>query len=307
MTEPSGKSEPNNDSFMVRSHLMQVLGGLNSLRNEGVLCDVTICVDSTEFMCHRVVLASCSSYFKAMFSVDLRESHQDKVYMQDIEAETMKLLIDYVYTSNLLITAANVQSLSFAANLMEMRLVRDACGKFMEKHMDESNCIGVYCVAEALDDVDLKRKSRDFILRNFNEVSKQEELLLLPKRLLVELVSSESLNVASEEVVFDILMRWYHHDEDSRRDEFHDVLEHVRLPLLSPAYVLNKVMTEDVISQSDKCMKLLNETSKYHSLHDRRLELLCTYRQIRVSSGIAVLIICSCVATGYRVALLLNS
>jgi hypothetical protein len=246
---------------------------------------VTLRVEDTDFPCHRVVLASCSSYFKAMFSTNLLESQQHWVNMKEIEADTMQLLIDYAYTSEIVITTSNVQSVSSAANLLEIVPIRDACCVFLEKNMDQSNCIGIYCLAEALSCFDLEQKSRDFIKRHFTEVAKQEEIVRLPHDLLIELISDDNLNVGSEELVFTSILRWYHYDENTRRHQFPDVLEHVRLPLLSPAFIHDHVQSEDVIKESDKCTNLVNEARKYHALHASRLELLCTYRQPRMSSG----------------------
>uniref|UniRef100_A0A8C2BL70 BTB domain-containing protein n=1 Tax=Cyprinus carpio TaxID=7962 RepID=A0A8C2BL70_CYPCA len=38
------------------------------LRLNNAFCDVTLCCGGQEFPCHRIVLASFSSYFQAMFS-----------------------------------------------------------------------------------------------------------------------------------------------------------------------------------------------------------------------------------------------
>ena len=45
-------------------HPKTVLEGLNRLRLSNELCDVVLCCGGQQFPCHRVVLASCSSYFQ---------------------------------------------------------------------------------------------------------------------------------------------------------------------------------------------------------------------------------------------------
>ena len=77
-------------------------------------------MDGEEFRCHKIVLASFSPYFKAMFSADLAESKQEKVSINRVESSMIRLLIDYAYTSEVLITPNNVQSLLSAANLLEV-------------------------------------------------------------------------------------------------------------------------------------------------------------------------------------------
>ena len=51
-------------------------------------------------------------------------------------------LLDYIYSSEITISKENVQSLLSAANLLEILPVRDACCQFLDRHMDESNCLG---------------------------------------------------------------------------------------------------------------------------------------------------------------------
>lgn len=53
--------------FVEARHPNKVLEGLNSLRLNNAFCDVTLCCGGQEFPCHRIVLASFSSYFQVIF------------------------------------------------------------------------------------------------------------------------------------------------------------------------------------------------------------------------------------------------
>lgn len=57
---------PSNEDylFVEARHPNTVLQGLNSLRLNNAFCDVTLCCGGQEFPCHRIVLASFSSYFQ---------------------------------------------------------------------------------------------------------------------------------------------------------------------------------------------------------------------------------------------------
>lgn len=209
--------------FVESTHPTLVLNGLNDLRKSGSFCDVTLCVDGIEFHCHRIVLASFSPYFKAMFGVDMAESKQDKISINGVEHPMIDLLVNYAYTSKVTITKTNVQSLLSAANLLEVLPVRDACCQFLERNMEESNCIGIHCFAEAHACIDLQQKAKQFILKFWLDVCQQEELLALTPCKMREFVSDDELCVESEEVVFDAVMRWQEHDPEVRSQEFHKV------------------------------------------------------------------------------------
>ena len=100
-----------------------------------------------------------------MFTSEMAESQQKEVVLNGVEASTLKLLLDYAYSATIPINKHNVQALLSAANLLEVLPVRDACCRFLERHMDETNCLGIHCFAEAHACTDLQQKAKDFALR----------------------------------------------------------------------------------------------------------------------------------------------
>lgn len=73
-----------------------------------MLCDVRLVADSVEVPAHKMVLASCSPYFHAMFT-SFEESRQERIVLQGIDPQALQLLIDYVYSSEVHVTEENVQ------------------------------------------------------------------------------------------------------------------------------------------------------------------------------------------------------
>lgn len=64
----------------------------------------------------RAILAACSPYFRAMFTGELAESRQTEVTIRDIDETAMDLLIDFCYTSHIVVEEGNVQTLLPAGN-----------------------------------------------------------------------------------------------------------------------------------------------------------------------------------------------
>ena len=60
-------------------HEGTLLRGLDELRKHGLLCDVKLVVEGSEFNAHRAVLASCSSYFRSMFTTSMIEKEKGKI------------------------------------------------------------------------------------------------------------------------------------------------------------------------------------------------------------------------------------
>ncbi len=118
--------------FLAADHANALLDCMRSLRNDRNLCDIILCVGEEEFPAHRVVLASSSPYFNAMFTNEHLESRQSKITLEAIEAHTLESLLDFVYSSSLEIRQDNVQSLLSAASLLQLVPVIDACCEFLQ-------------------------------------------------------------------------------------------------------------------------------------------------------------------------------
>ncbi|CAB1342308.1 unnamed protein product [Coregonus sp. 'balchen'] len=266
--------------FVEARHPNKVLEGLNSLRLNNAFCDVTLCCGGQEFPCHRIVLASFSSYFQAMFSTDLMESRQERVAINGVESQMIGMLVSYAYTAEVVISKANVQALLAAANLLDVMAVREACCRFMERQMDEMNCVGIHCFAEAHSCRELEKRSMDYILQHFGSVCQQ----------LTEIIASDHLNVAKEETVFEATMLWLDKSA-TRRQSFEKVLEHIRLPLISPYYIHDVIESLEVVRESQRCQRLISEAKDYLLLQDRRGELYCPRARPRRSTGTAEVIV----------------
>ncbi len=148
--------------FNDNSNSSKILDGLNHLRLNNLLCDIVLRVENRKFNCHKVcqnrilraercwkhalvffsnqsVLSSFSNYFKAMFTCELAESKQTQICFNDIDPMIMEAVVDYAYTSQLVIHENNVQALLQTSNLFDIKSVKDACCRYMEWHMEPVN------------------------------------------------------------------------------------------------------------------------------------------------------------------------
>lgn len=75
MTKLSESKRPYNPThFECSSHPGTMLTGLQALRRQGLLLDVTLHVGGESFSAHKAVLAACSDYFRAMFTDAMKVS-----------------------------------------------------------------------------------------------------------------------------------------------------------------------------------------------------------------------------------------
>lgn len=128
-------------------HTLKAFEVMSILRKQNLLCDVTLAADGAEIPAHKMVLASCSPYFYAMFT-GFTESRADKITIQGVDGQALQLLIDYVYSAEIQVTEDNVQVLLPAANLLQLTDVRDACCDFLQGQLHPSNCLGIRAFAD---------------------------------------------------------------------------------------------------------------------------------------------------------------
>ncbi|PKU32784.1 hypothetical protein llap_16913 [Limosa lapponica baueri] len=160
------------------------------MRQRGLLCDIVLHVGTKEIKAHKVVLASCSPYFHAMFTSnpvpitpctdEMSESRQTHVTLHDIDPQALEQLVQYAYTAEIVVGEGNVQTLLPAASLLQLNGVRDACCKFLLSQLDPSNCLGIRGFADTHSCSDLLKSAHKYVLQHFVEVSKTEEFMLLP-------------------------------------------------------------------------------------------------------------------------------
>ena len=138
---------------------------------------------------------------------------------------------------------------------------QDVCVKFLKKQLDPINCLGIWAFADTYDCRDLVGIAAEFSKNNFQEVVKQEEFLLLPLAKFIDIISSDVLNVGSEEQVIQAVMTWIRHDAEERKSHLADLLRCVRLHLLNPE-IIDQACNDDLIKSDDACGELVIRTKK---------------------------------------------
>lgn len=74
------------------------------------LCDIKIIAkNGAEIWAHKVVLAANSEYFNIMFNSKFKESKELEIQIQELDPNVLSLLIDFIYSSELVVNEQNVQ------------------------------------------------------------------------------------------------------------------------------------------------------------------------------------------------------
>lgn len=116
----------------VPSHTATLLEGLTHLRSKSLLLDVTLIAQGEHFQAHRLLLAACSDYFRAMFTDEMRERRQDHIELHGVSAVGLKRALAYIYTGALSLDLATVQDVLAAAAHLQLPAVQEACAVYLQ-------------------------------------------------------------------------------------------------------------------------------------------------------------------------------
>lgn len=259
--------------FTSNDHLARTFKKMNGFRKSSQLCDIVLVVGDKRIKAHRLVLAAFSDYFSAMFTGDLSENGQAEVNLTDLDPQAVEALIQYAYTSHIEIRVDNVENLLSVSCILQIDEVKDACSEFMKHQLHPSNCLGIRSFAEGHGCNELYKIADAFTKERFVDVVKSQEFVFLNAECVGQLLKSEDLNVTSESQIFEALCVWAEHDEQSRKRYLAKLLGFVRLPLLTPEFLVDKVEMSSLFRDMSPCRELIIEAMKYQLLPKRRFQL----------------------------------
>ena len=215
-------------------HAIAVMDSLWRIYREQKLCDVSLVVGGKEIEAHRLVLAANSNYFYTMFTGGLAESTAKKVVLNEVDSHAVELLVNYSYSSKIYVDNTNVEGLLRTSHLLQFNNIVKCCCDFMQSQLHPTNCLGVGSIAQLNGCTELQDVAMNFAKKHFNKVGKTNEFFMAPLPQIIELLCSDTLNVPCEKDVFDIALSWVKYDLTNREQYFPQILQNIRLPLISP-------------------------------------------------------------------------
>uniref|UniRef100_A0A9L0THD8 Kelch like family member 30 n=1 Tax=Equus caballus TaxID=9796 RepID=A0A9L0THD8_HORSE len=245
--------------FHLPSHAQDMLDGLQRLRSQPKLADVTLLVGDQELPCHRGLLALSSPYFHAMFAGDFAESFSARVELRDVEPAMVGQLVDFVYTGRLTVTQGNVEALTRTAARLHFPAVQKVCGRYLQQQLDATNCLGICEFGEQQGLLGVAAKAWAFLRENFEAVAREDEFLQLSQDRLATCLASDLLQVQPEQSRLEALLRWVRHDPQARATHLPELLSLVHLDAVPRPCVQQLLATEPLIRESEACQAALSQ------------------------------------------------
>jgi hypothetical protein len=131
--------------------------------------DVIFEVGGTHLPAHRVFLASSSEYFHRMFSVGLKETHEEVIPLSVSEA-VFRAVREYCYRGDVEITGEIAVDLLAAATQFSLPRLKHIVASVMAYSLDVDNACCLYDVGRLYGALLLERSALSLILHRFAKI-----------------------------------------------------------------------------------------------------------------------------------------
>ncbi|XP_028904659.1 kelch-like protein 22 isoform X4 [Ornithorhynchus anatinus] len=239
---PAESPPPPDTSSTYRSarHSQALLGGLVALRDSGTLFDVVLVVEGKPIEAHRLLLAASCDYFRGMFAGGLREVKQEEVPIHGVSHSAMCKILNFIYTSELELSLADVQETLAAACQLQIPEVIGFCCDFLLAWVDEENILDVYRLAGLFHLAHLADQLDAYVLGHFPAFCRSPAYRRLPPDKVRSLLGSDRLRVDSEREVLTGVLLYHFPPEVADAGRVPpavppDLLDAVRFPLMDLA------------------------------------------------------------------------
>jgi len=235
---------------------------MSELWRAGELCDFTVKVENSEFLCHKLVLASASAYFRGLLPGDrFADSHVHE--LNGMQAAIFAHLLTFLYDGECSVAEDVLLPMLEAAVFLQMESLQQVVAAALMQHLSAANCIMTWDFAERAGLGEMQSAAKAHALDHFEEVAAMEAFAgNLRREMLVELLASDKLD-AKEEVVFKALFAWLRAQKaaDREADAVAGLLQHVRFALMKPAFI-SEVVEREPLMNSVPAFKVLSQAMK---------------------------------------------
>ncbi|XP_028656585.1 kelch-like protein 9 isoform X1 [Erpetoichthys calabaricus] len=211
--------------------------GLRELWEANCLCDIRLVAENETFSAHKSVLAAASTYFRIMFTADMREKHMGAVELKGVTASGLKVALHFMYTSQLSADPSSLEDVLLTATYLQITQLTECCARLLQGALETDNFFTILTLSEKYDLLPLKEACLSFISQNLDVILERHELSLL--RLdgcsLLTLLQRDDISPRmNERAIMSLAWRWLRHDLENRLPYLECLVNSVRLGLIFP-------------------------------------------------------------------------
>ena len=238
-------------------------------RKEGSFNDVTINVENQRIRANRMVLASCSLYFEKLFKTEMKEKYQPTVELHDINGAAVKILIEFIYTGSIDINNENVLDLLSTADYLQVDEAKQFCFEFLQTIVTPDTCFTILTVAQLHQHKELRENALQCMKDNLKDIHFDSDLTKNDLITCISKMKGSGSNQAKESTIYQAIISWVKSDEETRKDNFLELLFLVDFTKLAVDFIEEVILREELVTKNLACLGLATKMFSDASKTDR--------------------------------------
>ncbi|GFT13912.1 kelch-like protein 3 [Trichonephila clavipes] len=210
--------------------------------------------DGTVFKIHRVVLSQRSEYFRALFSFDVSQ----ETFIPSIDSKTLENILLYIYMGVAYLNEKNVWDMMVASDYLLLDDLMKKCRSFAIQNMTTKNCISSLIIALQIERLAILNDCCRFVLVHFQDImtTSAESIGDFPFETLKDLLNSDSLNVSSEKMVWEVIIKWIKAKTSIRLRYVPELIACIRLEEEIDEELAKQIICHPIVSSNPFCEDL---------------------------------------------------
>ena len=152
--------------------------------------DVVFKVDGESVHAHKSILAGRCEHFAAMFRSGMRESVEGEIVIPNASRNVFILLMEYIYTDSVVVDVKFAVDLYMLADLYRLDRLANICVTVVKRNLSTQNATTILQHAADEGCQVLKDIAMEFVIRNFERISKTDDIRVVSHELLLEILSN---------------------------------------------------------------------------------------------------------------------
>jgi len=166
------------------------LHDMKEMINNDEYSDVSFIVEGRPIYALRAVLAKRCDHFAAMFRSGMRECEEGvKIPIPNMSYAVFLLILEYLYTDSVKIQLEHAVELYIASDLYQLAVLRDMCCMVVRRGVGSDNAAILLQTAHEAHCQGMKDIAMEYIVSNFDVISKSDGIKAVSHGLLLEILS----------------------------------------------------------------------------------------------------------------------
>eukprot|EP00878_Enallax_costatus_P014242 GHUV01014897.1.p1 GENE.GHUV01014897.1~~GHUV01014897.1.p1 ORF type:complete len:549 (+),score=161.79 GHUV01014897.1:230-1876(+) len=271
---------------------------LSQLWRSQQLCDVKLqpCDGGEVLLAHRIVLASSSGFFRAVFcgagqvmkegaAADNSNTVVQLPYSRQQIADLLTMLYDY----SIRVYASNVAWMLDMASYLEIQPLQEACCLFLQSALRPETCMDVLLIAHHYQCSSLQSEAVQYVAQHLASLLLLSEvrqgLCRLPAGLVQDVLGSEVLEVEQEGELLCFVSDWISANPQERLQHLPQLLSLLQLPVLPQEAPLSQQQLNACTSPAAAQLAVQLHGAAAQCQQQQELRLSCTADRFSSSSS----------------------